>query len=86
MQGTKAHNFHPGQVNVKNPLTGRVDCANLVGDSVTGWFLDTIILSELRRPRPEPKVVAFVATLTGHQRCNGATPWPDSGRGIPVTM
>jgi predicted nucleic acid-binding protein len=26
---------------------------------VTGWLLD--ILSELRRPRPEPKVVAFVA-------------------------
>jgi toxin FitB len=29
---------------------------------VTGWLLDTNILSELRRPRPEPKVVAFVAT------------------------
>jgi toxin FitB len=28
---------------------------------VTGWLLDTNILSELRRPRPEPKVVAFVA-------------------------
>jgi toxin FitB len=27
---------------------------------VTGWLLDTNILSELRRPRPEPKVVAFV--------------------------
>jgi predicted nucleic acid-binding protein len=25
------------------------------------WLLDTNILSELRRPRPEPKVVAFVA-------------------------
>jgi predicted nucleic acid-binding protein len=29
---------------------------------VTGWLLDTNILSELRRPRPEPKVVAFVAS------------------------
>jgi toxin FitB len=29
---------------------------------VTGWLLDTNVLSELRRPRPEPKVVAFVAT------------------------
>jgi predicted nucleic acid-binding protein len=29
---------------------------------VTGWLLDTNILSKLRRPRPEPKVVAFVAT------------------------
>jgi toxin FitB len=28
---------------------------------VTGWLLDTNILSELRRPRPEPKVVSFVA-------------------------
>ncbi len=28
---------------------------------MTGWLLDTNILSELRRPRPEPKVVAWVA-------------------------
>jgi len=28
---------------------------------VTGWLLDTNVLSELRRPRPEPKVVTFVA-------------------------
>lgn len=27
---------------------------------MTSWLLDTNILSELRRPRPEPKVVAFV--------------------------
>jgi len=27
---------------------------------VTGWLLDTNILSELRRRRPEPRVVAFV--------------------------
>ena len=29
---------------------------------MTGWLLDTNILSELRRPRPERKVLAFVAT------------------------
>ena len=29
---------------------------------MTGWLLDTNILSELRRIRPEPKVVAFVAS------------------------
>jgi predicted nucleic acid-binding protein len=29
---------------------------------VTGWLLDTNILSELRRPKPEPKVIAFVST------------------------
>lgn len=28
---------------------------------MTEWLLDTNILSELRRPKPEPKVVAFVA-------------------------
>ena len=28
---------------------------------MTGWLLDTNILSELRRPRPEPKVVKFIA-------------------------
>lgn len=28
---------------------------------MTGWLLDTNILSELRRPRPEPKVVEFVS-------------------------
>jgi len=27
---------------------------------VTGWLLDTNILSELRRLRPEPKVLAFI--------------------------
>jgi predicted nucleic acid-binding protein len=29
---------------------------------VTGWLVDTNILSELRRPRPERKVVAFIAS------------------------
>lgn len=28
---------------------------------MTGWLLDTNVLSELRRPRPAAKVVAFVA-------------------------
>jgi predicted nucleic acid-binding protein len=28
---------------------------------LNGWLLDTNILSELRRPRPEPKVIAFIA-------------------------
>jgi hypothetical protein len=27
---------------------------------LSGWLLDTNVLSELRRPRPEPKVVEFV--------------------------
>jgi len=28
---------------------------------VTGWLLDTNVLSELRRPRPAAKVLAFIA-------------------------
>lgn len=28
---------------------------------MTGWLLDTNVLSELRRPRPNTKVVAFIA-------------------------
>jgi predicted nucleic acid-binding protein len=31
------------------------------------WLFDTNILSELRRPRPEPKVVSFVESLPLHQ-------------------
>ena len=27
---------------------------------MTGWLLDTNVVSELRRPKPEPKVVRFV--------------------------
>jgi predicted nucleic acid-binding protein len=33
---------------------------------LTGWLLDTNILSELRRPKPEPKVVAFIAAQPLH--------------------
>ncbi len=29
---------------------------------MTGWLLDTNILSELRRPKPEAKVVSFIAS------------------------
>jgi hypothetical protein len=29
---------------------------------VTGWLLDTNVLSELRRPKPNTKVVSFVAS------------------------
>ena len=27
------------------------------------WLIDTNVLSELRRPRPEPGVVAFISAL-----------------------
>ena len=28
---------------------------------MTGWLLDTNIVSEIRRPQPEPRVLAFIA-------------------------
>jgi len=28
---------------------------------VSGWLIDTNVVSELRKPRPEPKVVSFIA-------------------------
>jgi predicted nucleic acid-binding protein len=31
---------------------------------VTGWLLDTNVLSELRRPRPDAKVMQFVSSQT----------------------
>lgn len=33
---------------------------------MTGWLLDTNVLSELRRPKPEPRVVQFVASQSLH--------------------
>jgi hypothetical protein len=30
---------------------------------VSGWLLDTNVISELRRPRPEPRVAALVASM-----------------------
>jgi predicted nucleic acid-binding protein len=29
-----------------------------------GWLIDTNVLSELRRPRPDARVVAFIASLS----------------------
>jgi hypothetical protein len=49
---------------------------------VSGWLLDTNVLSELRRPQPEPKVMAFVGgqALVRQQRSlrhrNPAPPHP----------
>jgi predicted nucleic acid-binding protein len=45
---------------VKGRLKARA-YARARGLLVTGWLLDTNILSELRRPKPEHKVLVFVA-------------------------
>ena len=34
------------------------------GRLVTGWLLDTNVLSELRRPKPERKVLAFIVACS----------------------
>lgn len=57
---------------------------------MTEWLLDTNILSELRRPKPEPKVVAFIAaqpleslyvsTVTFAEIRFGIELLPDAGR------
>jgi toxin FitB len=57
---------------------------------VTDWLLDTNVLSELRRPKPEPKVLAFVAAQSLDRLCVstvtlaeirfGIEVVPDSGR------
>jgi predicted nucleic acid-binding protein len=61
---------------------------------VTGWLLDTNILSELRRPRPEPKVIAFVeaqplqslyiSTVTLPEIRFGIELLPDAGRRLEL--
>lgn len=57
---------------------------------MTEWLLDTNVLSELRRPKPEPKVVAFIAaqpleslyvsTVTFAEIRFGIELLPDAGR------
>ena len=57
---------------------------------MTGWLLDTNILSELRRPKPEPNVLAFIAaqpleilyvsTVTLAEIRFGIELLPDAGR------
>ena len=62
---------------------------------MTGWLLDTNILSELRRPRPEPGVVSFIAEqplellhisiVTLAEICFGIELDPDPGRRSDLT-
>jgi len=36
---------------------------------VTGWLLDTNVLSELRRPKPDPRVLAFIGRQSLDRLC-----------------
>ena len=46
---------------------------------MTGWLLDTNILSELRRPRPEPKVLAFIKAKPDAGTISGDRRWRNGG-------
>ncbi len=46
------------------------------------WLLDTNILSELRRVKPEPKVLAFVAARPLDELYISAVTWPELRFGI----
>jgi toxin FitB len=51
---------------------------------VTGWLLDTNVLSELRRPKPEPKVVRFVAAQPLEQLCVSTVTFAEIRFGIEL--
>ncbi len=51
---------------------------------MTGWLLDTNILSELRRPKPEPKVLAFIAAQPLEQLCVSAVTFAEVRFGIEL--
>lgn len=49
---------------------------------MSGWLLDTNVISELRRPRPETRVVAFVATQPLEQLFVSTVPFAEIRYGI----
>jgi len=51
---------------------------------VTGWLLDTNVISELRRPRPEPKVVSFAARRPLESLCVSAVTLAEIRFGIEL--
>ena len=40
------------------------------------WLLDNNVLSELRRPKPEPKVIAFIAEQPVEHSMSAPSRWP----------
>ena len=51
---------------------------------MTGWLLDTNVISELRRPRQEPKVVSFVARRPLESLCVSAVTLAEIRFGIEL--
>lgn len=51
---------------------------------MTGWLLDTNVLSELRRPRPEPRVVDFIARQPLEQLYTSAVVFAEIRSGIEL--
>jgi predicted nucleic acid-binding protein len=46
------------------------------------WLLDTNILSEIRRLKPEPKVLAFVSAHALDELYVSAVRWPSFGSAL----
>jgi toxin FitB len=53
---------------------------------VTGWLLDTNVLSELRKPKPDTKVVAFIAAQPLEQLHVSAVTFAEIRFGIELLM
>lgn len=51
---------------------------------MTSWLLDTNILSELRRPKPEPNVLTFIAALPLEQLYVSAVTFAEIRFGIEL--
>ena len=53
---------------------------------MSGWLLDTNVISELRRPRPETRVVAFVAAQPLEQLFVSTVMFAEIRYGIEMSM
>jgi toxin FitB len=53
---------------------------------VTDWLLDTNILSELRRPKPEPNVLAFIAAQSLDRLYVSAVTFAEIRYGIEIAV
>lgn len=53
---------------------------------MTGWLLDTNILFELRRPKPEPNVLAFISAQSLHRLYVSAVSFAEIRFGIEIVV
>jgi toxin FitB len=53
---------------------------------VRGWLIDTNVVSELRRPKPNPRVTAFVSGQPGHTLFTSVVTFAEIRFGIEATV